>query len=384
MNQLPPLAELQKVLPARVRIAEPHDGQQILEIFAKSTMEGDLVLATRREPDFFRLYTLQKGKSYPLVYEQNNQVLAAAAFLVRDGFLNNQNCKVGYLGDLRTLAGARKAMAISLTYGSCFESIAEHSGCDLFLTSILASNTQAIRALVNRKGKRRNKQPHYHLLRQFSTCAIHFTFKKRLKPSKYKIVRATRSDIRDIIDFLHRDHSARLFGYRFDQGEFEHRLANWPNYRLENTYMAIDLRHRIVGVTTLWDAKDVKRYQVLAYRGSMKWVKKSFNLGAKLFRFPPLPEEKEVFNYFYLSNLSIENDNPEILKALLHQIYSDNHAKGYHFFTLPLDAEDPLEPAIKGFMARHLWFNLYAVSSSQNPLTDFPATGRTGFELALA
>ena len=116
----------------------------------------------------------------------------------------------------------------------------------------------------------------------------------------------------------------------------------------------------------------------------MKWVKKSFNLGAKLFRFPPLPEEKEVFNYFYLSNLSIENDNPEILKALLHQIYSDNHAKGYHFFTLPLDAEDPLEPAIKGFMARHLWFNLYAVSSSRNPLIDFPATGRTGFELALA
>ncbi|MDP2343789.1 MAG: hypothetical protein Q8O67_23115, partial [Deltaproteobacteria bacterium] len=54
-----------------------------------------------------------------------------------------------------------------------------------------------------------------------------------------------------------------------------------------------------------------------------------------------------------------------------------------HFFALPLYENDPLAPAVRGFIVRRLGFRLFAVSSSARPRTAWPA-GRPGFEIALA
>ncbi len=201
-------------------------------------------------------------------------------------------------------------------------------------------------------------------------------------PPEREVRVATEADLPALIALLAADHQRRPFGYRFDDGELEHRLAHWPGFSLSRTYLAFD-RGELAGCATAWDPSPVKGYRVMAYRGRMRWVKRGFNAAATLLRWPALPEPGGEFRYFYLSNVSIRGDDPELFRALLRRIYADFHGRGYHFFTLYREEGDPLAPASKGFFARALPFHLYAVTRAELARTEFPA-GRTGFEICLA
>src|SRR5437773_1116146 len=74
----------------------------------------------------------------------------------------------------------------------------------------------------------------------------------------WRVRTATEEDIPAIVELLDRDHRARPFGYRYDQGEMEHRLARWPGMTLERTYLAFDPRGRLGGMTSAWDPAAVK------------------------------------------------------------------------------------------------------------------------------
>jgi hypothetical protein len=364
------------------RFARRSDNAQLLELFGSVPMEGDLVLATRREPDFFALYDIQRGTAECLVSETNGVLTGVSTFLIRAGWLDGREQQVGYLGDLRTRFAARRAALVARHYQRVFDEIGRRHDCQVFLTAILASNQAALNALVQCHNTQR-RQPYYHLLRRFSAVSVHFLRPHKPRQSAYRVRCAQEQDIPEIVALLDSDHRQRPFGYRFDQGEFEHRLKNWPGFSLANTYLAFDAKERLVGCTTAWDPSPVKRYQVNAYRGAMLWIKRGYNAIATMLRCPRLPAPGGTFRYFYLCNTSILYEHPVVLHSLLEHVYADFHPRGYHFFTLCIYEDDPLQPALKGFFTRTLPFHLYAVTSSDHPRTDFPP-GRTGFEIALA
>jgi len=190
-------------------------------------------------------------------------------------------------------------------------------------------------------------------------------------------------DIPAIEALLGRDHQQRIRGYRFDQGKFRHRLNAWPGLRLANTYLAFAPGGHFVGCTTAWDSSRVKRYQVNAYRGNMRWIKRGYNALATILRCPRLPASGEMFRYFYLCNTSVLDENHLVFRALIEHVYADFQSQNYHFFTLVMDESDPLQSALRGFFVRSLSFHLYAVTGSDHPRTNFPIS-RTGFEIALA
>ncbi|WP_434384579.1 hypothetical protein [Melittangium boletus] len=365
-----------------LRRATREDAPQLLDLFGAVPMQGELVLATRREPDFFRLYDMQRGLAEPWVHEVEGQLDGLGTILVRDGWLEGRACRVGYLGDLRTRFSARRSRGLSRFYGPVLEETAERLGVEAFLTAVMASNATALNALVKRKPGRVS-QPRYTLLRRFGSVSVHFTRRRTPRPGRYRVRRATPEDIPAMAARLDADHRARAFGYRYDLGELEHRLADWPGLRVEGCYLAFDPDGTLVGCTSVWDPQAVKRYQVLAYRGSMRWVKWGYDAMATVLRAPRLPAPGNAFNYFYLCNTSIQDENPDILRALVEQVYADHQGQGYHFFTLYLDEGDPLQPALKGFFQRRLDFHLYAVTPASRPRDHYPE-GRTGFEMALA
>ena len=259
--------------------------------------------------------------------------------------------------------------------------LCETSGCSAYYTAILSSNRAALNALTRRKAKRVN-QPHYQKLHDFGAVSVQLT-RRRSPSSSVRVRSATSADVSRIAEALATEHRQRAFGYRYDQGELEHRLARWPGFSLEDTLLAEGPQGELLGVTTLWDPSPVKRYRVHAYEGSMRWVKRGFNLAASIARWPKLPEPGGEFRYAYLTNTWVKEQSVTTFRALLEHAYSRLQPKGFHFFTFELDENDPYEAALGGFRAQRLGFTLFGVTPAKIGRTVWQP-GRTGFEIALA
>jgi hypothetical protein len=373
----------------RLRLATPADNDALVALMGAVPMEGELRVSTQRGPDFFQLYAMQRGATEVWAFDTASstgepRLGGCGAILVRDGFLGGTPRPCGYLGDLRSAGFTRLSRLFPLAFAEVLDGVRERHGCEHFLTGVMATNQAALSALTTKK-KHRAGQPRYDLLARFDTVAVHFVWKKKPQvPSGLSVRTATDDDVGALADFLAEDHARRPFGWRFDDGELQHRLAHWPGYRLEQTYLCHDDRGHLVGATTCWDAAAVKRYRVHGYEGGMLWTKRGLDVGGRLLGFPSLPAPGHDFRYFYLANLSIKDDAPAVLRALLSTIYAEQHAAGYHFFAFPLYEGDPLAPALKGFIARRIPFHLYRVAPSTAPATPLSFDGRPGFEMALA
>ncbi|NPD28609.1 GNAT family N-acetyltransferase [Corallococcus exiguus] len=364
-----------------LRRATRDDNAALLDLFGDVPMTGDLVLSTQRSPDYFGLFAMQRGDAEVWAHGETSRLDGMGAIHVRDGWLEGRPCRVGYLGDLRTRFSARRARGLARFYGPVLEETARRHGVDVFLTAVMASNAAALQALV-RRGASREAQPHYHLMRAFSAVSLQFVLRRKPRPSRYTVRQATAADVPAMAALLDADHRQRPFGYRFDTGELEHRLAHWPRLRVEDSFLAFDPAGNLVGCTSAWNPEAVKRYRVLAYRGGMKWVRRGFNALATVTGAPRLPAPGGDFRYFYLCNTSIPSEDPGVLRALLDAVYAAFHGRGFHFFTVQQDTGDPLASAFDGFIQRRLDFHLYAVTPASRPPRTFPG-GRTGFEICL-
>lgn len=379
---------------AEPRPATPADNDALVRLFAEVPMEGELVLATMRGPRFAALYDLHGGDvdcwvqdvddSGPGAPGATRRLAGVGTIIVREGWLDGRVQKVGYLGDLRIAAQARRSKTVARFYGPLLQATIARTGCDCYLTAVLASNTAALQALTRRRPARAG-QPHYQLLRRFDAVSVQFAGRRRAHHSPFSVSTARPEDVAPLARFLDADHRGRAFGFCFGAGELERRLATWPGFRLDATYIARDRGGQIVGCTTAWDPAPVKQYRVLAYRGKLAWVKRAWNGLCRLTGWPPLPDPGQDFRSLYLCNLSVSGDDPAILRALLERLYADFRPAGYHFFTLYADEGDPLRPALRGFTTRTLPFLLFAVAGADRPGAGagWPA-GRTGFEIALA
>lgn len=341
-------------------------------------MRGDLVLATRRAPDFFGLYRMQRVEPVVYVGDGDEGLFGMCTALIRDGWLDGRPQKVGYLGDLRVKFD--RSRSFPRFFGEYFEALCQRTGCSQFYTSVLSSNRAALNALTKKRPGRKH-QPHYELLWPFTTASVQLTWKPR-RTTNVEVSSAAPADLPEVVALLAVDHRARAFGYRFDEGELEHRLASWPGLSLDDVLVARS-SGRIVGVASVWNPQPVKRYEVQAYGGSMRWVRRGYDLAATVLRWPKLPAPGSEFRYAYLSNVSVLNDDVTVFRALVEEAYRRLHGTGLHFLSFDVGADDPRRAALSGFMVRSLDFGLYAVTPASAPRTDWPR-GRTGFEVALA
>ena len=364
---------------AWLRMARAEDNEALLSIFQNVPMRGNLVLATERGPDFQSLYEMQGATTWCWVIELDGQIEGLGSFLIRDGWMNEQKKRVGYLGDLRVTKKARGILA--KVFGQAYAIVREQENCHDFITSVLASNAKALHALTKRSESRKS-QPRYDLYRYFDAVQIQFQRRSKKTSKNLEVQIAQEDDLEDLIAFLSDEHRQRPFGYRFDCGEFENRLKNWPGFGLEKTYLVRD-GGVLKGLCTAWDAAVVKRYRVLLWRGRMKFLRFVHNLLSKVSRSPSLPKSGDCFRYFYLANLTIKDQDPAVLEALLRSIYNDYRKQSYHFFTLYMEENSPLNRALSTFSVRRLPFQLYSVHQPQEAKR-YDNGNTCGFEMALA
>ena len=364
------------------RPADHSDNGRLNEIFKSVSMKADLHLTVERDPNFFALYDIQQCEQFVKAICLNGTTEGCCSILTRDGFIDGALVKTGYIGDMRFMPAMQGKGFMNQYYGQAFAEIVQESSVDCFLTAVIRSNKAALAALVKRSDKFPDK-PVYTPLRNFRIESVQFTTRKKPRPSDFTVRTATSDDIDQIVTFFGNDQQHRPFGYVFDRDLLQFRLAHWPEFRIENFYLAFD-DNTLVGMTAPWDAYSLKRFRVLGYHNTMRWMKIGYNAAAKLTGFEPLPQVGQTFRYFYLTHTSIPSENPDIMAALVDRVYADYYGKGFHFFTLYVDENDPLKPAIDRFRRTGLPATLYTVSppDTEWATTDF-GPGRIGFEMAL-
>ena len=373
----------------QARYAVRDDGPALCELFASISMEADLHLSVERDPDFFKLYEIQRAEHRTIVLEDEGRLLGMGAILGRDAWIDGELGRVGYLGDLRVRRHVARRW-LTTHFPRYFDEACRQFDCEVMLTAVIDSNRAARWALVSRH-RRHPRMPVYRPVLHYDILNLHFTrLTARRRHKSYRVDQARPADLQAIAALLAADHRNRPFGYVIDTQWLADRIEHWPGLGIDSFYVARDGGDNIVGVAAAWDAFEVKRFRVLAYNGQMKWARLGFNLMAGLSRAPPLPPAGGLLRYFYLTHVSVLEENPEVMSALVDRIYNDYRGRGYHFMTVYSQRDDPLAPAYAPYAATRLPTTLYAVSRPGSRFNDIDIDvaldlggARLGFEMAL-
>lgn len=372
---------------AVVRPAQPGDAVARCELFARVAMESDLVLSVRRDPDFDALYRLQSQDWLSVVVELDGVVEGTGTIVVRDGYVGGAVRKVGYLGDLRLSPMLQGRMLLDRFYPALLEDVRERFGCELFLTSVIATNERALRALTRHTPRsRRAGRPEYTAAGDFDIRSLHLLLPRRAERSEFQVRQATCADLTAIARLLDHDGRARPFGFVFTKSELERRLREWPGLSIESFYLAETAAGEIVGCIALWDAASVKRMVVREYRGPMRRLRAGYNVAATLLGRAELPKPGGMLRYKYVTHQAIPSGDPRILRALLSRAHRDvrGAGQGYHFLSICAPQGSALEPAFRGFHTTNLRARLFVVTLPGVDVSDVLPTARwPGFEMAL-
>lgn len=365
---------------AVVRPAEPRDNAARCDLFARVTMDSDLVISVHRGPDFDALYRLQSDEWLSVVVELDGRVEGTGTILVRDGYLNGIPRRVGYLGDLRFSPRLEGRLLLDRFFRPLLEDARERLGCELFLTAVIASNRRALRALATETPRsRRSGRPRYTVVGDFDIRSLHLLLPRRAEASAVKVRRATPDDLPRLTRLLDDDARSRPFGYVFER-DLPRRLAAWPGLTADSFLLA-ERGGQLVGALALWDASPVKRMVVREYRGAMRRVRFAYNLAARVLRVPGLPAAGETLRYLYVTHQAIPSGDPAVLRALLGRAHHESRGTGAQLLMTCAPHGSPLEPAFRGFLCTNLTARLFAVTLpgvEPPPITTWP-----GFEMAL-
>ena len=71
--------------------------------------------------------------------------------------------------------------------------------------------------------------------------------------------------------------------------------------------------------------------------------------------------EFEPLRSFYASFIAVDEDDVEVFRALLRQLYNDHIGSGYAYFLIGLHERDPLAPALDDYTLTPFAGRLFAV-----------------------
>lgn len=376
----------------RLALADPTDPRtnaELCALFESVRLESALSLTQERSPDFFALPRLHQGPfTTALGLDDEGRLVGCGTVCVREGWLDGALVKTGYLCDLRVAPGFRGGAHLARAYGHFMNHVEQVWGADLFTTVIFDSNTAAVRALTQRSDKRKD-QPIYRPMTPFHMVSVQFTRKKAAPLSPVRP--AGPDDLEPLVDFLAARQRTRLLGEPLTRERFAERLSLWPGLSLSDFLLAtkrpgpVGPDNPILGSVAPWDTSPFKRTRVLGYRGSMLWQKRAFDVGAKLFGFPPLPPPGECFRFAFLTHLEVEGEDPAIARDLLRAAYSRLRPLRLNFMAAFVPRGSPMTPAFKDFMVTRTAMTLYAVHRPDSRWAGRDlSTLRPGFEMALS
>lgn len=318
----------------RLRLAEDEHEPELRRLTSEAPMPGAFRLAYTREPDFRHGLGVQGTATQVILAEEDGQALGMAVRAILPLHVNGEIREVGYLGGLRTLASARRGLALSRGFRFLRE-LHEDGRVSGYLTTVLEANTHALATL--RSG--RAGLPHYLDLGRFTTHVVLPNHRKGSSPRSCEVHRATDLGWTETCAFIEREARRRPFGPVVDprlEGPF------YRGFRPEDLRVATR-RGAIVGACGIWDQSAYKQVRVAGYAPWLQALRPLLNAGLSLAGYPALPAPGASLAPRTLAFTAIQEDDPEVLQDLLRVVL----AEAPTLLLVGLHERDPLAVALR-------------------------------------
>jgi hypothetical protein len=346
-----------------IREADKKDNTHLLELSLACPMKGDVGLCVDRAPDFFALSRLE-GKRWKLFVAdaEKKAVAGCMAAAERVLYVQGQSKPVGYIGDLKVFPGYRDGKISSAlfhaTVGECRKLSGE--GVPIYGT-ILAGNMAAEKRALNVEGL-----PPFEKVGVIRTSSVSFLWKKKPHADQNIRIRAAQpSDLDAMLELWQKIASQRQLAPVFTRESLKEWIETSPNLGYQAYRLAVDAQGKLLGFLAFWDQDVFKHMQVTEYSPRLKAFRFVYNLFAPLLGATPLPPAGGILRYLTAVNICVPSNRADVLNALLLHSYREYHGKGYAFFTLGLDVNDPLNEALKGLMPQPMYVNVWVLSQEK-------------------
>jgi hypothetical protein len=323
-----------------VNLATPADDAAIRELLRRGPMPGRIRLTYQREPEF-RLgceVTGEDCQSIVVRHGDSGEIVGLACRSVRRVFVNGQEQRLGYLGQLRVDPRFRGRGLLSRGFAQ-LKQMHDRDPLPGYLAAIVEGNREATGVLVR---KPRRTFPAFHPVAEYCTLAISANRAKPELRTDLRISPPQARELAEVVAFLRVNGSRRQFFPAWTEESLS---------RLSSSGLGLeDLRiarrgDQIVGVAGLWDQSAYKQTIVHGYTGWLKAAAPLYNIGAPWFGRAALPRPGDKLRSAYASLISIANDEIAVFRALLRALYNLACGRRLGYLLVGLDARDPLLPA---------------------------------------
>jgi len=329
----------------RVELAKPSDDMGLRKVFRETPMPGAVQIAYLREPSFFEALQVEGWYNEVLIGrdDENGCMVGLGTRSIKTAFINGHRSPLGYLSSLRLAEEYRGGTNLARGYRILRERH-QDGRTKLYVTTIMEDNTVARKILTSHRAG----LPAYHDYGQFCCMAISLQQKLRSASSKALEIRlATREEVPAIIEFWQQEGTRKQFFPEYSAADLLSSEGLLRGLELEDIFLAFS-GEELVGTMAAWDQKSFRQSVVRGYNRRLTFLRLPYNGVARLLGYPILPRPGSTLDYFNLSLICIQEDDPQVFGSLLAQMIRRYQSR-YSLFMAGLHERDPLLPVLRQY-----------------------------------
>jgi hypothetical protein len=341
-----------------VEPASDKDDAALRALFRRTSMGSGIEVSFEREPGYFEALGIQGDQSeVGIIRErQSGNIVGSGTRIMRKGFLNGRVTNVGYLGDLRLDPDYRNRTLTARIYRALQD---REAWCDWYYTVIFEENVRALETIA----KARAGLPTYHDCGRLLCPGIELRGRlPRLSAPGVSLRLGQKGDLAQIVECLNRNLIRRQFANVHRLQDFQDG-TRWRGLSPEDFHVA-ERDNKIVGVMAAWDQSTFKQTRIVRYHGRWRWLAPLSRAVAPLRRAPGLPRPGECLSYLYACCVAVDNDDVDVFRALLRELYNAHIGKRWLYFMIGLHERDPFAPVLNEYPRIPFVGRLFAVTLS--------------------
>jgi hypothetical protein len=345
----------------RFELATRADDAEIRRLLRENPMPGRISISLEREPDASLAAAVDGDVHRTIVarHPADGRLMGMGSVSVRDAYINGEVTRACYLSQLRLDRTCRPRASVVIGGYRLLRELHESLDLRLCLTSIAADNTVARRFLE----RGLPDMPTYRPLDAFVTSVIDPRRASLRRPAGLHIDTCGGDDYRisELLGCLARNGRRHQFTPAWRARDLIERMRSG-----EIRLMIATRQGRVVGCVGVWDQSAYKQAVIRGYEPRLLRWRKWINAAGRLFNVPHLPPVGTTLNLAYLSHLAVDEDDPDVFRALLAAACDPSELRSKSLadarFVLGMSERHPLLGAISRRFYRFTYrTKLYAV-----------------------
>lgn len=321
-----------------IELAKPSDDGDLRRLVAESPVGRGVQFVVRREPSFFHVVRLRGPFSQVGVVRDSHtgKVIGCGTRAVRSAYINGTAANLGWLGGLLLEDSFRSGTLLGRGY-RIFHQLHRDRKALLYVTTIPEEDREVRELLTSG----RVGLPQYDDLGRYDTLAISPGRAKRGLAEGIRVVHGSAARMDEVEDCLNRNGQRRQFYPCYLSHEFLSGAPHLRDFHVNDFFLALR-EGRVVGVAGRWDQGRMRQIVVTGYRGKTRLLRPLVNATAGLRGYRPMPPPGSELKCCFVGFVAVDDDDPEVFRAILREIYNDAAAGGYDYLLAGFHDSDPL------------------------------------------